>query len=1462
MEDLGRYRIIVEADYSNMISAMNAAMDAVVKKTESISKAIEAATQNVDKSMKAMSSAMKGSDVGGSGVDSMMSQYDALREKMTRTAKDSGNAFKVMQEQVSASIERTNRAAGAGSARSPLAGENYNQHVNGFNNIDAAIGKTNKSIGLFNTEIKKMRSHIEWMVSGALAGGVLLAPFAAVGSIAKIEQEMAGLKQVLPDVQNDQAKLNKTTMEFIGIAAQYGLKIDEITESAKLWGRAYKDVNTIETLLHSSSILAVADSFAMTEANKALESTMMQFGMRARSAAEAQQFSMKIVDSWTNVAHNAIVSAQDLAAANERSASAAKQAGVSFDFLQGMIGTMARNTGRAGAEVGNAIRSLMVSIHTDKAIKEIEKMGVSMYNVGKDGTKSFRDVESVMLDLMVVSDSTDKNVEKLMQSISGGKFQYNKVASLVGDYNELIRVTELSINSQGVAQHQAEMQIDTLSRKFQTLRDQLQAIAVGAGNSGLTQWLKDVVDGVNSILSRVATMPSGNWQIIGMVVALSAGIGALNIILKAGTTGWIEYKTLIDAATVAKGKQVAANIAEAASQRAVNAAGANGALVSGLSTAAKQAETATTIQLTYAERALAVARGLATGGLTLLIGALVTGAVSYGLFNTESAESIKLAKDQTTAEEKLTAQLKDKESSTVAEVDHLKSKIKFVNDLSSVYPMLLAQYKQELADGKDGIKTKEKLETTEKALTSMLGAEAVERIRTSGDVKKAMDDEVAKLEEKQTKLAEVLRLERQAIIDHSTTTINKANERLEAIKAETQGLAVEAQKQIDIYGAIDAARVQSLQADKDKFKNLSAEKTRELTQLYKESGGEQTPQIALHEVMLDLIDKNMAIADKKLMDQLGSMSTKSLADKKQAVADAAAAGNPYKPSGTGGGTVDDSGKGGRHEETAYMKAKGAYEAEAAKREADAAMAGYKYTLAEKLALFHQYLDNVEKLEDSKHHEQTDFKKSLYTLQTGTVKEEIAKRRSALEIAIAQENISTRAAIMERIALAKLKIKGELIGDDEKATAIKELATEEKKLADLEISIAQKKRELRQQEIKEKQTLMNLDIEHAYSLGMITTPQKIAYQKQNAQEAYQSSSGDNQTLIGTTAKKNPTDYAAMIAAFKDYQNAVTHIERDAAIQRALLASADENKTLEALNKQAQAHAQYAEKSKQLSIEMYNYQNRYQLAAVNGFKSGIVSAFDGLLERTITIGQAIKNVFKSIFKSIGTSIANDLANKWSSMLGKMLGITQKNTGQIKGFFAETSQSQQQQSYGAAAVVTQMNDELSQKFAKMCGMEITTNAAKNAAKKASDEAANAAAAISIETMLAQLAIMLILSALMGGGGDKKSTASVSLGRNPESYYSVPSFDTGSWYVPTDMFAKVHQGETIMPKTFAEDFRSAVSGGGGKTSGLGSVQVRQVNNVSTIDGRGMTKALMRSSDGVAKAFKKEVRRFNTKLL
>ncbi len=43
-----------------------------------------------------------------------------------------------------------------------------------------------------------------------------------------------------------------------------------------------------------------------------------------------------------------------------------------------------------------------------------------------------------------------------------------------------------------------------------------------------------------------------------------------------------------------------------------------------------------------------------------------------------------------------------------------------------------------------------------------------------------------------------------------------------------------------------------------------------------------------------------------------------------------------------------------------------------------------------------------------------------------------------------------------------------------------------------------------------------------------------------------------------------------------------------------------------------------------------------------------------------------------------------------------------------------------------------------------------------------------------------------------------------------NLAHFDVGAWSIPQDMPAMVHQGEAILPRPFADDFRAAVSGGG----------------------------------------------------
>ena len=167
-------------------------------------------------------------------------------------------------------------------------------------------------------------------------------------TITQVETGMANLATVMPDIHHSQQAMVEEQKAMIDTAAKYGETVDSVIESARLWGRMYKDRNTVNLLAEQSARLAVADNFSLEESTKAVEAAMFQFGLQAKSSAEAVAYSNRIIDVYTKLSHNAGVSAQDLAAAVERSGSVAHQAGMDFEFLTALIAQGTRATALSG----------------------------------------------------------------------------------------------------------------------------------------------------------------------------------------------------------------------------------------------------------------------------------------------------------------------------------------------------------------------------------------------------------------------------------------------------------------------------------------------------------------------------------------------------------------------------------------------------------------------------------------------------------------------------------------------------------------------------------------------------------------------------------------------------------------------------------------------------------------------------------------------------------------------------------------------------------------------------------------------------------------------------------------------------------------------------------------------------------------------------------------------------------
>ncbi len=77
------------------------------------------------------------------------------------------------------------------------------------------------------------------------------------------------------------------------------------------------------------------------------------------------------------------------------------------------------------------------------------------------------------------------------------------------------------------------------------------------------------------------------------------------------------------------------------------------------------------------------------------------------------------------------------------------------------------------------------------------------------------------------------------------------------------------------------------------------------------------------------------------------------------------------------------------------------------------------------------------------------------------------------------------------------------------------------------------------------------------------------------------------------------------------------------------------------------------------------------------------------------------------------------------------------------------------------------------------------------------------------AQQSALTVNSGSASGPGGLIPVSGNPLGLNLDPQFEVPSFASGIRFVPRDMLAQIHKGETVLPKAQAEQFRNGASGG-----------------------------------------------------
>ena len=496
-----------------------------------------------------------------------VSELPVLQDRTSFNQEARGNYFANIRTQLDEAINLSSTLTGRMSALRTVyesaytawidSGRTNSNYKNIMTETKLAIDKTSEALQRFKEQTQitatstdkffgSMQRHLTWIMSSIVASVPLILPGYSIGVMKDLESRFATVEQVMPEIEHAHMNsldknlsemermeglktVNKEMNTFIDIGSKFGVAVEEVISAGASIGRMYgqgeNGVTNTNLLTQQAARIAVADNFPIMQATKGLESALSQFELQTDDTNQLLVNSNRIIDTWTLAAHRGAASAQDLTEGVSLAGAAAHQAGISFEFLNALIATGVRTTGRSGNEIGNSIKSFINSMQSDKSIEALKDFGINVYKDNGDGTQSLRSMEDIILDISRMMQTTEKETSKLLLTLSGGKYQVSKMTAILKDYNELVRMSGL-LNSDeviGFTDKQIDIQLNTLNRKMERLGTNIKGLFVDIGESGVLNDLKDITDEINNLVVGVKELDISwsNWikTIVAGVVA-------------------------------------------------------------------------------------------------------------------------------------------------------------------------------------------------------------------------------------------------------------------------------------------------------------------------------------------------------------------------------------------------------------------------------------------------------------------------------------------------------------------------------------------------------------------------------------------------------------------------------------------------------------------------------------------------------------------------------------------------------------------------------------------------------------------------------------------------------------------------------------------------------------------------------------------------------------------------------
>lgn len=391
------------------------------------------------------------------------------------------------------------------------------------------LGKLSGDLNQFESSLRAANARVlAFGASTAIIAGLTKSFKDLASTTIQVQKSFIDINRILSVTDSTFSKFGADVFK---IAKQTATGFDDVAKAALEFSRQGLSVEEVSRRTADALTLVRLTGIGAEKSVSLLTATVNAFNNLDTT---------KAVSKFVAVETQFAVAASDLVEGLSRVGSAATDAKVSFDELNALVTAVQQTTGRGGAVIGNALKTIFTRLQRQSTLEQLERFNIGVRDIEGNILPAVRILQNFAKAYDGLADSTQAYLREQV----AGVFQANNLSAILKDLNKEQSVTAKALEVSKNATNEAALANEKLNRSLSALLaqsstevTQLQAnigkITFEPLATSITKAFVDSLETINKLISTPTKELETGGEKLGSTLGKGVLKGLSNLVLPA-----------------------------------------------------------------------------------------------------------------------------------------------------------------------------------------------------------------------------------------------------------------------------------------------------------------------------------------------------------------------------------------------------------------------------------------------------------------------------------------------------------------------------------------------------------------------------------------------------------------------------------------------------------------------------------------------------------------------------------------------------------------------------------------------------------------------------------------------------------------------------------------------------------------------------------------------------------------